>query len=167
MDKVGVLQKSLAKRYELLKLQNNHNNSTIATPQSPPDHEHHLKGDKKSITCEELFANIKSAGCRYLIMDARPREEYSTSQIFSQRCVNVPEELLYAGNTAGKIESSLPFDSRELWASRKDQEKIILMDWNTSKFLARNSPIWHLHEILENVSMRWMWFLIFRDLEGV
>lgn len=130
----------------------NGNSSAQSSSESQQQQQPHaLKGDKKSILCEELYNLIQTPACRYLIMDARPREEFSTSQVFTHQCVNVPEELLYAGNTASKIEGSLPFDSKELWKSRKDQEKIILMDWNTCKYLERNSPIWHLHEILENV----------------
>lgn len=163
IDKVEILSDSLKKRYDImaLSLQNGlDDRNSIETNQQPHHHHHNQESQQinnvldgnKSISCKDLYSLITTVGCRFLIMDTRPRVEFTTSQVFCDRCVNVPEDLLYAGNTAGKIEASLPFESKELWQSRKDQERIILMDWNSSNHLARNSPIWHLKEILENVS---------------
>lgn len=160
VDKVEKLHDSLAERYRCrqqlasngttltMEIDNEITRpatTTITLSQQQP------VSTQKSITCQELYSLLKNSdpGSRYLIIDTRPRVDYESSHIFAEKCVNVPQDLLFAGNTAGKISDSLTYYSKDLWASRKDQEKLILMDWNTSQHLNRNSPIWHLHEILE------------------
>lgn len=54
--------------------------------------------------------------------------------------------------SASKVMNSLPDVDKRMWASRSVKEYLILMDWSSfGPEPTRNSPIFVLKDILENV----------------
>jgi ubiquitin carboxyl-terminal hydrolase 8 len=60
---------------------------------------------------------------------------------------NVPENLCAIGMTESKVKTNLPNESKVFWEMRKSRPIIVFVDWSSVSF-SRNSPIWHLREIL-------------------
>lgn len=100
---------------------------------------------KNTIDCRELFAKMEEE-VKLLIMDCRSEQDYEQSQMLYKYTMNVPEAILRLGMTASKIHDQLPNESKVFWTLRNSR-CIIFVDWNSQCF-NRNSPVWHLKEIL-------------------
>lgn len=101
------------------------------------------------IKCEELFERMKKNNV--LIMDCRPSKDYEMSHLTYHYTINVPEEIISAGMSAGKLQDKLDSGSKVLWSARSVKEQVVLMDWNTKDSNpASSSPIGKLLEILQN-----------------
>uniref|UniRef100_A0A182JNI4 USP8_dimer domain-containing protein n=1 Tax=Anopheles christyi TaxID=43041 RepID=A0A182JNI4_9DIPT len=107
-----------------------------------------IAGQKQTVTATELHALINDSRISMLIMDCRPVKDYEASHLRYAYLVNVPEDLLVAGMTAGKINHALPPESRTLWSNRMVKEQVILMDWNTSGVPGKDTPLYILNYIL-------------------
>lgn len=147
LDHTEMLKKSLKKRYE------------IAYPEETPAVSTKIKVDpdmavapsaaqevREVIDCTTLFEMLES-GEKLLIMDCRSPESYEQSKMTYKYTMNVPESILKLGMTASKIQGLLPNDSKVFWNMRENRRYIIFVDWYSKRF-NRNSPVWHLKEIL-------------------
>lgn len=152
LDRLQVLKESLQERYEIefppkplaestsIAIDDDPNESAAkATPTSSQSEV------KETIDCKTLF-NLIQSNHKLLIMDCRSEEDYEQSKINYKYMINVPEKILKLGMTANKIQTSLPNDSKVFWELRL-QRQLIFVDWS-SKLFNRNSPVWHLREIL-------------------
>lgn len=101
---------------------------------------------REVIDCKTLFDMIEDKE-KVLILDCRSEEHFEASRMNFMFTTNVPENLLVIGMTASKIQERLPNESRVFWEMRKQRPFLIFVDWNSSRF-NRNSPVWHLREIL-------------------
>ncbi|CRK98995.1 CLUMA_CG011986, isoform B [Clunio marinus] len=101
---------------------------------------------KEVVDCESLFTMMKDDK-KLLILDCRPDDDYEQSKIIYKFTVHVPEDSLELGMTAEKIQNRLPNDSKVFWQFRTCRPYIIFVDWSSNRF-NRNSPVWHLREIL-------------------
>lgn len=151
MDRIEKLQKSLKDRYDvaypvideepaLAESTRIDNDMTVDTKMEAPT-------VRELITCKELFDLMNEGKQRMLIMDCRSEEDYENSKINFKFALNVPENLPALGMTASKIHQQLPNESRVYWELRQARPFLIFIDW-TSKRFNRNSPVWHLREIL-------------------
>lgn len=143
-DKLVTLKLSLQNRYA----------QTYPTVVAEPmrmniDHDPALSFTKTEvrevIDCKTLYDLMKKSQ-KLLIMDCRSEEDYEQSKMNYKYTMNVPEKILKLGMTASKIKESLPNDSKVFWELRL-QRQLIFVDW-CSKIFNRNSPVWHLKEIL-------------------
>ncbi|XP_050327613.1 ubiquitin carboxyl-terminal hydrolase 8 isoform X1 [Bactrocera neohumeralis] len=181
MNKLEELSTSLTRRYEAKQLANTTMKSPAIVTASLKQNERArdynelsasekfdlLKGDSVSlatansysgyyslqslnvIKCEELFERMKQNNV--LIMDCRPSKDFETSHLTYHYTMNVPEEIISAGMSAGKLQDKLDGSSKVLWAARSVKEQVVLMDWNTKDSNpAPSSPIGKLLEILQN-----------------
>uniref|UniRef100_A0A182MX83 Ubiquitin carboxyl-terminal hydrolase n=1 Tax=Anopheles culicifacies TaxID=139723 RepID=A0A182MX83_9DIPT len=105
-------------------------------------------GHKQTVTAMELHGMINDCRISMLIMDCRPVKDFEASHLRYSYLVNVPEHLLVAGMTAGKINHALPPESRTLWSNRMVKDQVILMDWNTTGAPVKDTPIYILNYIL-------------------
>ena len=101
---------------------------------------------RQTIECTQLFRMMEE-GHKLLIMDCRPEEDYKQSKIIYQYTLNVPDKLLTLGMTASKIQQLLPNESKVFWEMRSSRLTLVFVDWTSTRF-NRNSPVWHLNEIL-------------------
>lgn len=101
---------------------------------------------RDTIDCTGLF-NMMETGKQLLILDCRSREHFESSKMNYQFTLNVPEEILNLGMSASKIQEKLPNESKVFWQMRLTRPYIIIVDWSSKRF-NRNSPVWHLKEIL-------------------
>jgi len=105
------------------------------------------------VTSHELYSIMKDTQYSVLIMDCRSLSDYSSSHIVYPYIINVPEEILLAGMSAGKIQQELSAEYKALWASRGIRDYVVLVDWSsTGPEPIQNTPIWRLKDILQNVS---------------
>lgn len=171
MDKVAVISKSLQSRYKSLSdkkkameemnsvsydnasASNNRlayqtydlQSGTKATPNGLIDV--HSLG---IISCEELHRLIRGSES-VLIMDCRSKTDFQNSHLNFQWCINVPEEYIQAGMSAGRLQDKLDNASKPLWSSRSIKNQIVLMDWNcNTPNPPPNAPIAILRDILQN-----------------
>uniref|UniRef100_A0A182S4L6 Ubiquitin carboxyl-terminal hydrolase n=1 Tax=Anopheles funestus TaxID=62324 RepID=A0A182S4L6_ANOFN len=105
-------------------------------------------GHKQTVTAMELHGMINDCRISMLIMDCRPVKDFVASHLRYSYLVNVPEHLLVAGMTAGKINHALPAESRTLWSNRMVKDQVVLMDWNTAGAPVKDTPIYILNYIL-------------------
>lgn len=150
LDRLGKLKNSLQKRYpetipvsgpavplaESTRMSVDNDCSLNATPQAEV---------VEVIDCKTLFEMLEG-NQKLLIMDCRSEEDYEQSKMDYKYTMNVPEKILKLGMTASKIQDSLPNDSKVFWSLRL-QRQLIFVDWFSKRF-NRNSPVWHLKEIL-------------------
>lgn len=147
MNKVENLKETLLKRYEeknFLKDPNHtltESQATLPVPMLEP------KETRHSISCSQLFEMMEHESSRFLILDCRPKEDFQESSINFQYTCNVPENLCSLGMTENKVKESLPNESKVFWEMRKSRSIIVFVDWFSVSF-SRNSPIWHLRNIL-------------------
>jgi ubiquitin carboxyl-terminal hydrolase 8 len=155
-DRLQELQKSLKERYELKYPQHdsqsmplaestriNIDQSMITEPIGEPE----VKEVKKEvINCRDLY-NMMNDNIKLLIMDCRPEDHYQQSNMNYSYTINVPEKLCQLGMSASRIQERLPNESKVFWELREKRPYIIFVDWD-SKIFNRNSPVWHLKEIL-------------------
>ncbi|XP_055902298.1 ubiquitin carboxyl-terminal hydrolase 8 [Eupeodes corollae] len=167
MNKLSKLTKSLQNRYKGL----SENRNTMEMPElydnenasnnSLMPHTFDLSSNNASngctadmntfgvISCEELHRLIRNSGS-LLIMDCRSKADFQDSHLSFQWCVNVPEEYIQAGISAGKLQDKLDNASKLLWAARSIKEQVVLMDWNCNTANPPpNSPIAILRDILQ------------------
>jgi USP8 dimerisation domain/Rhodanese-like domain len=103
------------------------------------------KERSETVSCEELYKMMEE-GHKLLIMDCRPESDYEQSKITYHYTINIPQHILTIGMTASKIQQQLPNESKVFWELRTSRT-LIFMDWSSQRF-NRNSPVWHLKEIL-------------------
>ncbi|KAJ6634713.1 Ubiquitin carboxyl-terminal hydrolase 8, partial [Pseudolycoriella hygida] len=121
------LKKSFVETIPPVKEQNESNsNSLLPTRKSEP------VLSNEFISCQELFTIIRDGRNNVLIIDCRSEEDYNSSKLRYDHCVNVPEEIIQSGMTAGTIQGKLSTESKTLWAYRNIKEQVILMDWDSA-----------------------------------
>jgi hypothetical protein len=101
---------------------------------------------RELIDCKGLY-DMMVEGKQLLIMDVRSQFDYENSRVTYKYTLNVPEHLPSLGKTASKIHEQLPNESKVWWELRKTRPFLIFIDWTSTRF-NRNSPVWHLKEIL-------------------
>lgn len=102
---------------------------------------------RHSITCQQLYEMIEKESSKFLIIDCRPENDFQLSKILFNFQCNVPENLCSIGMTVGKVQDKLPNESKVFWEMRKSRPIIVFVDWFSISF-TRNSPVWHLKNIL-------------------
>ncbi|XP_076045336.1 ubiquitin specific protease 8 isoform X2 [Oratosquilla oratoria] len=148
------LQKSLSKRYELEsakkmeeeerkaaaelkeKKRKEEESTKLSKPKAKPFLEHDVNGvaEDRTISCQKLMSLIKQQCSTFLVLDARPKNDFMESSMKHGNVINIPEEILKPGLTAGKIQNSLSESAKNLWASqRHNVEYLIICDWFTEK----------------------------------
>lgn len=102
------------------------------TPSSPTSNG--LLVEEGCISCTKLYSLIKERCSSYLILDARPREDFLESQMKVSNVMNIPEEILNPGLTAGRIASELDDSARNVWVTQRHKvDFLILVDWVTEQ----------------------------------
>lgn len=149
MDITTEIKDSLLKRYSDLETSKQLEEIKIIPPPklevSPPIR-------KKGIDSFELKKMLSREDLRLLIIDCREKEEYEASRIKYICSLNIPKEVIIMGMSASKLGEKLDFTGQRFWKSRVDQEQIVLVDYNSEgQDPARNSTLWILTDILENV----------------
>uniref|UniRef100_A0A1B0CIJ8 ubiquitinyl hydrolase 1 n=1 Tax=Lutzomyia longipalpis TaxID=7200 RepID=A0A1B0CIJ8_LUTLO len=147
MERTEELSKSLRKRYELLR----RSKESEMEEHVPDDEMPEVPEKVTSLTSYELFEMIKAGGKGLLVLDCRPKRDFIASKLLFEQCLNIPEDAILPGMTAGKMYHALSPAERILWDSRGEMECIVLIDWSTrGKNPIRNTPLWYLKDILEN-----------------
>ncbi|XP_049538327.1 ubiquitin carboxyl-terminal hydrolase 8 isoform X1 [Anopheles darlingi] len=152
--KLNLLKTSLEERYreQALRKAGATPSITVVTNsernQATPTVTTHFIGNRQAITAKELHDVMNDPRVSLLIMDCRSAKDFEESHLRYSYLVNVPEHLLVAGMTAGKINHALPPESRILWSNRMVKEHVVLMDWNTSGNPVKDTPIYVLNYIL-------------------
>ncbi|XP_042877801.1 ubiquitin carboxyl-terminal hydrolase 8-like [Penaeus japonicus] len=156
IDRAEELKKSLERRYEnkssalILKKQEEEKKATeksqqaekeklakkiteaSKTPSSPTSNG--LLAEEGCISCKKLYSLIKERCSSYLILDSRPRDDFFESQMKVSNVINIPEEILKPGLTAGRISSELDDSARNVWVTlRHKVDFLILVDWVTEQ----------------------------------
>lgn len=103
---------------------------------------------RETITCLKLNEMMEKDSSKLLIIDTRSNEDFINSKIDFKFICNVPQEICILGMTANKIQLELPNESKVFWEMRKDRPIIVFLDWR-SKCFTRNTPVWHLRNILK------------------
>lgn len=154
-DQLEKLQGNLVRRYNekygpqapLTESKSNEINSTNNALHQDPNNMVAIENERTSIPSKNLFDMINGDNNqKILIMDCRPIEDYQKSHINYRFSINVPPDNLTIGMSAHKIHEDLPNESKIFWEFRT-KRPIIFFDWFSSR-LERNSPLWHLKEIL-------------------
>lgn len=102
---------------------------------------------RQTITSQALNEMIEKDSSKLLIFDCRSNEDYQISRISFKFVCNVPEKICSIGSTPSKIQNQLPNDSQVFWQMRINRPTIVFIDWFSKSFL-RNTPVWHLKNIL-------------------
>jgi ubiquitin carboxyl-terminal hydrolase 8 len=147
MKRLESLKADLVKRYDQKNFLESSNNTLTTSQATIPVPTTEANEIRHSIGCKQLFDMMERESARFLILDCRPMEDYKESQINFHYICNVPENLCSLGMTENKIKANLPNESKVFWEMRKSRSIIVFVDW-FSKYFARNSPIWHLKNIL-------------------
>lgn len=96
MDQTEKLQKSLKKRYDLLREAEKYEKDAVETNISDSESmEFDTNYPKTSITCAELFQMIQTQNI--LILDCRPKDDFLQSSCKYSYCMNVPESICVKG----------------------------------------------------------------------
>lgn len=153
IDVTEQLHKSLSKRYEVLNV--NQTNNRLKTPlEITEDLVANLptvptEDFRAFLTPKELFEEMKTK--EILVVDCRSSDDFQNSKLVYQHYVNIPEEIIYPGKSAGMLQSTLSMENMKLWASRMIMNQVLLMDWNTnSDNLKPDTTIWILENILRD-----------------
>ncbi|XP_034244718.1 ubiquitin carboxyl-terminal hydrolase 8 isoform X2 [Thrips palmi] len=154
------LNKSLEERYQQLK--NNENAALerskvkVETSKEEPSIIENVPAptapeinENNSMSTRELFKILQENPSDALIMDVRPRNQFSDSHINFECCISIPEEIIQAGSSAAKLAEKLPPPSKLKWSNRTQVKYLVLMDWySSSSKLKDDSPIHRLQTII-------------------
>ncbi|XP_011189525.2 ubiquitin carboxyl-terminal hydrolase 8 isoform X1 [Zeugodacus cucurbitae] len=134
---------SASEKFDILK------GDTVFTTTTNSNNSYHTLQSLNVIKCEELFERMKQHNV--LIMDCRPRNDYEMSHLTYNYTMNVPEEIISTGMSAGKLQDKLDSSTKIMWSARSIKEQVVLIDWNTKDANPTpSSPIGKLQEILQN-----------------
>ncbi|KAF7997099.1 hypothetical protein HCN44_005376 [Aphidius gifuensis] len=118
---------------------NSIDNEILNLPETPTDEPINDKPDG-FICCNDFYKMTKDPGLKYLIIDVRPSDDYDKSKIISSKVINIAENYIKdeKNRTSGKFERILGAGNRDhyhlfLKRSKKWVNKIVLLDWSTSK----------------------------------
>lgn len=146
MEKMEQLSDSLRERYDQKKKLTLESKNTSSEPVNSLPKQ--VKTEiRHSITCHQLYEMIEKESSKFLIIDCRQENNFQESKIIFNFQCNVPEHLCSIGMTVGKVQDKLPNESKVFWEMRKSRPIIVFVDWFSISF-TRNSPIWHLKNIL-------------------
>lgn len=124
--------------------------STKTTP-SPVPVANGVVDDDRCISCQKLYNIMKERCSTYLVLDARPRADYADSHMTLANVINVPEEILKPGLTAGKIGSELAEADQTLWVmQRHNAEFLVLVDWRSE-----HPPLPPPLKVLSDAMLKW------------
>lgn len=137
------LKKSLKSRYE----EKDKTLTPAAIPVTPMDSEEQIPEVRHSISCYELYGMMEKESSKFIILDCRTEEDFQQSRIVFNFICNVPESICQIGMSENKVKLSLPNESKVFWEMRKNRQIIVFVDWGSTSF-RRNTPIWHLRQIL-------------------
>ncbi|XP_014467880.1 PREDICTED: ubiquitin carboxyl-terminal hydrolase 8-like [Dinoponera quadriceps] len=106
----------------------------LKLPETPTDDP--IYGDK-FISCDQLYSLIKIDG-RCLVIDIRQKDQYESSRILSEKCINIPQSEIELGKLASHLLKYLHKDNKrsfQLFKERSAQyvDVVILLDWNTTQ----------------------------------
>lgn len=149
LDRLQDLKASLIMRYAEQNGLNETAQLTIHVP-SPPEVLVQPKGNRHSISCVELKEMMEKEASKFIILDVRAEADFEQSKINFNFVCNVPEKLACLGMSENKVKEKLPNSSKVIWELRKNRSVIVFLDWFSTSFI-RNSPIWHL----KNILMEW------------
>ncbi|XP_024943568.1 ubiquitin carboxyl-terminal hydrolase 8 isoform X2 [Cephus cinctus] len=108
----------------------------LSFPETPT--EDPLTGDSdETITCVQLYQLMQKLENRILLIDIRGAEDFQSSQINSNRIINIPASQIKLGVLASHFEKYLRKDKHalELFKCRGAQyvDTVVLLDWNTNQ----------------------------------
>ncbi|XP_006572431.2 ubiquitin carboxyl-terminal hydrolase 8 isoform X1 [Apis mellifera] len=114
-----------------------------------------VSDNEEIINCDQLFQLMHKVDGRYLIIDIRPKLQFETSRILSDKSVNIPNSKIKPGALTSHFEEYLHKDKKalDLFRHRGAQyvDVIILIDWDTSsKTLTSENSLNVLRKILED-----------------
>ncbi|KAK3893812.1 hypothetical protein Pcinc_002393 [Petrolisthes cinctipes] len=88
--------------------------------------------DDEFLSCKKLYTLMTEKCSSYIILDARPCHDFHQSHMTLPKVINVPEDILKPGLTAGKIGSQLDEDAKLVWVTQRHLvDYLILVDWET------------------------------------
>ncbi|XP_059622258.1 ubiquitin carboxyl-terminal hydrolase 8 [Phlebotomus argentipes] len=150
LDRTEALSKSLRKRYDLLRMCEECDEEEEDLPEANPVPETSMETEKStSVTSQQLFFMIQG-GEDVLVLDCRPREDFLASRLMYDTCLNIPEEVILPGMTAGRLYNELGEQEKILWNSRSARKCVVLMDWSSrGSTPVRPTSLWYLLEILQ------------------
>ncbi|GAB0096117.1 Ubiquitin carboxyl-terminal hydrolase [Sergentomyia squamirostris] len=150
MERTEKLSTSLRRRYELMKEAEQF--QEVKIPEEIKEPEKLVeKAAKSSLTSRELFDILKNDQKDVLVIDCRSREDFHESHLTFRDLLNIPEEVIMPGMTAGRLNLTLSEKERFLWLSRASREMLVLMDWSSrGPTPLRNTKLWCLRDILAN-----------------
>ncbi|XP_065355307.1 ubiquitin carboxyl-terminal hydrolase 8 isoform X1 [Calliphora vicina] len=166
MDRLEALTMSLNERYECLNAKLKA--KTVAKSATPPssNEQYAMVSNDRSrsnspkisnidiafmrlMSCQQLFESMKLQNV--LVIDCRSAEDYKSSHLQYNLTLNIPEEIIQAGMSAGKLQDKLDNESKKLWSARAVKNEVVLIDWNCSEpNPSEDRPIAILLDILQN-----------------
>lgn len=125
--------------------------STKSIPSPLPPVANGVVDDERCISCQKLYSIMKERCSTYLVLDARPRADYLDSHMTLPNVINIPEEILKPGLTAGKISTELEEADQTLWVmQRHNAEFLVLVDWHSE-----HPPLPPLLQVLSDAMLKW------------
>jgi len=92
----------------------------------------------ESMTVRDLYTLIQQKSTSFLLLDARPTQDYDKSQIKSPNSLSIPEDRLSTHATANAIEKSVvKVQDRHQWQRRDKVDKLIILDWNSKDYSSK------------------------------
>ena len=157
MGHLEALDKSLEARYQskadeemLKKMELKKAKEALSKPQENGHHFNNnnavMKENSHLIEPTQLYTLINEKSSSFLILDARPAQDYKVSHL-KHNSLNVPEEILKQGITVKNIERQLHIEDRNQWPRRQKVDKLILMDWQSEDF-EEKTPLSHLKKAM-------------------
>ncbi|KAI8129070.1 Ubiquitin carboxyl-terminal hydrolase 8 [Lucilia cuprina] len=162
MDRLEALTMSLNERYERLNAKNKAKTTgAAAAPPAMVSNDRSRSNSPKVVSnvvdiasmrlmsCQQLFEAMKLQNV--LVIDCRSAEDFKTSHLQYNLTLSIPEEIIQAGMSAGKLQDKLDNESKKLWSARAIKDEVVLMDWNCSEPNPQEDrPIAVLMDILQN-----------------
>ncbi|KAM7362211.1 ubiquitin specific protease 8 [Cochliomyia hominivorax] len=105
----------------------NDQHSCSNSPQKPNDVDFVAM---RLMSCQQLFEAMKWQNV--LVIDCRSAEDFKSSHLQYNLTLSIPEEIIQAGMSAGKLQDKLDNESKKLWSARAVKNDVVLMDWNCS-----------------------------------
>ena len=99
----------------------------------------------------ELFKQEKAHPQSILLIDIRPPEEFLSSRINYDHCINVSPTLLKYGANLNSVERKLSRDTWQVWSKRSSRKFLVIVDGEFSRLEPSNDVLSHPVVILEEI----------------
>ncbi|XP_038076470.1 ubiquitin carboxyl-terminal hydrolase 8-like [Patiria miniata] len=169
IEKAESLQKSLIKRYEDLKeeeeikakfeTEDQASQDSVDKPRDANINGEALRqdaslestdfGQNGAVTACQLYRLFQDSTRKILVIDVRSSEQYKSSHIRNPQVINVPQEVIKPGTTVTLIAKGLSSEVKEMWNMRGSVDCIVMLDWNsTAGDLTKGSTLASLKDAL-------------------